>query len=213
MIAIIAILAAILFPIFAKAKSAAQRSACISGMKQWGSAITLYRESNNGFLPQAQNIWVITGKWNYFEALYPYMRNRQIAVCPAQAIGIIRKDLESVWYHEGNPAKGKTLWYGATYNMSRWILPKGKFAPDSLAHIQWSQDNVVVNLDTVDYSGVYRCRMSQGAILFCLAGTWTYYYPCREFPDQIVPGSHQEGSPVLFADMRVGFGKAHQIMQ
>ena len=41
-IAIIAILAAILFPVFAKARARAQDSACISNLKQIGTAVNMY---------------------------------------------------------------------------------------------------------------------------------------------------------------------------
>src|SRR6185312_13133238 len=41
-IAIIAILAAILFPVFAQAKAAAKKSACLSNVKQIGTANVMY---------------------------------------------------------------------------------------------------------------------------------------------------------------------------
>ena len=41
-IAIIAILAAILFPVFAQARAKARQTACLSNMKQIGTAITMY---------------------------------------------------------------------------------------------------------------------------------------------------------------------------
>src|SRR5690348_14921600 len=41
-IAIIAILAAILFPVFAQARERARMSACVSNMKQMGTALMLY---------------------------------------------------------------------------------------------------------------------------------------------------------------------------
>ncbi len=41
-IAIIAILAAILFPVFAQAKAAAKKAACLSNVKQIGTAHMMY---------------------------------------------------------------------------------------------------------------------------------------------------------------------------
>lgn len=47
-IAIIATIAAILFPVFVSAKRAAQKSVCISNLRQFGQAISMYRSEYNG---------------------------------------------------------------------------------------------------------------------------------------------------------------------
>jgi prepilin-type N-terminal cleavage/methylation domain-containing protein/prepilin-type processing-associated H-X9-DG protein len=51
-IAIIAILAAMLLPVLGRAKTAAQRTACLNKLRQWGLAQTLYYDDNNDFLPR-----------------------------------------------------------------------------------------------------------------------------------------------------------------
>ncbi len=50
-IAIISILAAILFPVFARAREQARRASCISNLKQMGLAIALYRGDYDGNNP------------------------------------------------------------------------------------------------------------------------------------------------------------------
>jgi len=52
-IAIIAILAAILFPVFAQAKAAAKKSSCLSNVKQFGIASTLYENDYDDIIPLA----------------------------------------------------------------------------------------------------------------------------------------------------------------
>jgi prepilin-type N-terminal cleavage/methylation domain-containing protein len=53
-IAIIAILAAMLLPALARAKQKAQRTICLSNLKQWGLAQTMYVGENNETYPTAK---------------------------------------------------------------------------------------------------------------------------------------------------------------
>ncbi len=92
-IAIIAILAAILFPVFAKAREKAIATSCLSNLKQVGLALMQYYSDYDETL---------VFYWHPFEAaanglscalahdimfpgncLDPYMKNTQIAHCPA----------------------------------------------------------------------------------------------------------------------------------
>ncbi|MFN3407462.1 MAG: prepilin-type N-terminal cleavage/methylation domain-containing protein [Limisphaerales bacterium] len=51
-IAIIAILAAMLLPALGRAKTAAQRTACMNKLKQWGLALTMYQNDSSDWLPR-----------------------------------------------------------------------------------------------------------------------------------------------------------------
>ena len=53
-IAIIAILAALLLPALASAKQKAQRITCLSHLKQWGLAQTMYTDDNNQTFPKTK---------------------------------------------------------------------------------------------------------------------------------------------------------------
>lgn len=220
-IAIIAILAALLFPVFTKARESANISACTNNMKQIGTALQLYRESNNGCIPLANNIWYInyqdarTQVYNYFDALHPYMKNRGVAICPAKPITAIKDSLVNLWYFDPTTKQRPTNWYGAVYTMSMWPRAKGSLGPNFLAHMTWSRIGAPVNPDNVNYGALYKCRPSEAVMLFCMSGTWSITWDDpnirAKFPKGIAFGSHTRGTPALFADTHVKFANYDQV--
>jgi prepilin-type processing-associated H-X9-DG protein len=74
-IAIIAILAAILFPVFAKARSRALQTQCISNCQQLGRSILLYADDNEDRTPRS---W-----WDWHRPLEPYVKSGEVFACPA----------------------------------------------------------------------------------------------------------------------------------
>lgn len=111
-IAIIAILAAILFPVFAQAREKARQTACLSNIKQWGTAIMMYQQDYDERFPMAYGYYPgvgwLRGLAHFFPAdwakdvtdpdeiaaynmiwantVQPYMKNMEIASCPSAKI-------------------------------------------------------------------------------------------------------------------------------
>ncbi|MDR3709221.1 MAG: DUF1559 domain-containing protein [Capsulimonadaceae bacterium] len=73
-IAIIAILAAILFPVFATAREKARQSTCASNEKQLGIAFLQYAQDYDEVLPYNASEWV--------SATYPYTKSTGVYACP-----------------------------------------------------------------------------------------------------------------------------------
>jgi len=97
-IAIIAILAAILFPVFAQAKAAAQKSVCLSNLRQIGTAMEMYEDDYDSLLPDRRDLKSsLPGGYKPFTSwppsdprsgwalilLEPYTKNDAIWVCPS----------------------------------------------------------------------------------------------------------------------------------
>ncbi len=90
-ITIIAILAAILFPVFARTKEKAKQTACLSNMKQLGQAFNMYRNDYDGFMPYMALVgWDnYSGSWVYYRwvhAIFEYVMNNDIYACPSQPV-------------------------------------------------------------------------------------------------------------------------------
>ncbi len=93
-IAIIAILAALLLPVFLNAKTSAGRSQCVSNCKQIATGLSMYRDDNQGCLmicyhqdhPGTQGYDPVYRHAFWMRALMPYVRSKRVYTCPASTI-------------------------------------------------------------------------------------------------------------------------------
>jgi prepilin-type processing-associated H-X9-DG protein len=84
-IAIIAILAAILFPVFARARENARRASCQSNLKQIGLGIMQYTQDyDEGYPPYLGNNNIATDGFGWAGAVGPYLKSAQIFQCPSE---------------------------------------------------------------------------------------------------------------------------------
>jgi len=82
-IAIIALLAAILFPVFARVRENARRSSCASNMKQIGLGILQYSQDYDERLPNY--VYPEGANPFWYEVTDPYIKSKKIFRCPSQA--------------------------------------------------------------------------------------------------------------------------------
>ncbi|CUU37176.1 MAG: prepilin-type N-terminal cleavage/methylation domain-containing protein [Fimbriimonadales bacterium] len=72
-IAIIALLMAILLPVYTLARRAGQRTVCISNLRQIGLAVRMYRDDYDELPP-------------YLSKIYPYVREGRVFICPVDPL-------------------------------------------------------------------------------------------------------------------------------
>jgi general secretion pathway protein G len=100
-IGIIAILAALLFPVFARAKAAAKQTTCLSNLRQIGDAMVLYMADYDDFFPRGVDpvdhcrpeIWSGSPGWQaqipempyLHDVLQPYLKSRAVFHCPSDS--------------------------------------------------------------------------------------------------------------------------------
>jgi prepilin-type N-terminal cleavage/methylation domain-containing protein/prepilin-type processing-associated H-X9-DG protein len=118
--AIIAILASILFPVFARARENARRTSCLSNLKQVGLALMQYTQDFDESYPAYQaggmganppgGTWSLgtdsSGNyiWAWPQILYPYHKSIQVMNCPSGAGDV----------YANRPIRGN---YGANINL------------------------------------------------------------------------------------------------
>ncbi|MBI5706061.1 MAG: prepilin-type N-terminal cleavage/methylation domain-containing protein [Armatimonadetes bacterium] len=127
-IAIIAILAAILVPVFSQAKAAAKKAACLSNLKQVGTAFELYLADYDDRLPDRRDLKLsLPGGYRPWTTwppsdpragwtavvLEPYVRSLGIFQCPAIAeagLGTAVQVRQAVSAAANAPAANYWLW-------------------------------------------------------------------------------------------------------
>jgi len=83
-IGVIAILAGLIFPAFAKARSAAKRASCANNLHGVGTAFKMYLGDYKDYLPDAAIMKTLTpSKPSITEALEQYIPSSKIMLCPA----------------------------------------------------------------------------------------------------------------------------------
>lgn len=183
-IAIIALLAAILFPVFGRARENARRSTCQSNLRQVGLATQQYIADNDGLYVN----WKVGNGayWEYWpEALYPYLKNKQIFVCPDWPTGGAAKYR---WDHSYLGDEGvifQTSDPGPGYQMNG-------------------------NLDaTAAYPAIRESKIGNPADVFLAwdidpdAGTEQKYFLRGDGPWRKIGGVHPDGDNYLYADGHV----------
>ena len=108
-----ALLAALLFPVFARARENGRRASCQSNLKQRGLALLQGCEDYRGKVPPVNDrLNPETDTW--VNRMQPYTRTNQILRCPSQA-----KDPYGTWGNPGYPPD-QVRWpsYGLNFFMA-----------------------------------------------------------------------------------------------
>jgi len=189
-IAIISILAAILFPVFARARENARRTSCLSNLKQIGLGVLMYTQDYDEKYPaRLMGTWgdhttyktqpdasmpgyvFITydgatggsGRWiSWMDMVYPYIKSTQLFVCPsAPDPGTGPRNL--------NPSYGYNL-YASQCPMSSVVEPS-------------------MTMISMDYNAIYSLNINQYGVEPLLQGT-----------SNTAVVHHLDGANVLFFD-------------
>lgn len=91
-ISIIAILSAILFPVFGRARENARRTSCLSNLRQIGLGLLQYTQDND---ERNTRQWVGTSgpsdpviSYKWMDAIFPYVKSEQVFNCPSHTLPV-----------------------------------------------------------------------------------------------------------------------------
>lgn len=145
-IGIIALFTAIFFPVFARAREKARQTTCLSNLRQLATAATLYSDDYDGYHTRGQ-FAPFTGVHTWLDAIDPYLKSKQIAVCPTAR-------------------RTTALPYSYGYNISYWgagDLLDGMHGVQDLMPVH--QSNVIEPSETVwmiDFERYWGCGLEFG---------------------------------------------------
>jgi len=192
-IAIIAILAALLLPSLSKAKESAKSIACLSNLRQQGTAVGSYEADYNGWLPvkQYKDIGFIASNWK--NQLAPYLGFKNVSLSgtfTGMNKGVFKCPL---WNHDivAETANAYNIYLEGGYGWSQYL-------GGSDDNANWLRRNV----------GRLTALSETIVIADSLSDSSTYYYyltlqkPSWS-PVNAIGSRHSNGANVLWLDLHV----------
>jgi prepilin-type N-terminal cleavage/methylation domain-containing protein len=149
-IAIIAILAAILLPVFAQSREAARRSTCRSNLHQIAMAAQMYARDHDGLYPQEAN--------NFRPLIHPYLNHPTTLRCPSDASTGTRIPPVGPPLNWNGPINPGLIWLPAGWLQSSYQL-HGGLKPDARGDTPLAADDGFrhsTRAETVNLAGEVR---------------------------------------------------------
>lgn len=202
---IIAVLAAILFPVFAPLHESNGHSSCMSNLKQVSLGVVQYTQDYDETFPNSGFAAVPTtnaapatlplqaekpaGVWR--EEIWPYTKNAMMYYCPS--------DQSKQWRNNSVPAQPDE--YAASYTMNRWTAfgLKREAIKKSAEFILLAERN-------------NETQKPNGSYLFA-PWDWSRDVAAKEMARDLALTRHQSGSIVGFSDGHTKWHNAEQMVK
>jgi prepilin-type N-terminal cleavage/methylation domain-containing protein/prepilin-type processing-associated H-X9-DG protein len=216
-IAIIAILAAILFPVFAQAREKARGSACLSNMRQISTAVMMYAQDHDDFMPYGYAYtWPGQKELYWWQDLCrPYIKNEAVYTCPSMSPHV-------TWTDRRPPGTPKPLIkdyianaQGGAYPESKqkeWVGANGPFINNwnnpsrSLAAVEDVAGTIAI-IDGFRSFEVWRLEQTDAWYHAGFGPAFVGNSPEKTIPTGHVHKRHNGGFNAIFVDGHVKFIK------
>lgn len=187
-VALIAIVAALVFPVFVEARLAASDAGCKANLKQIGSALQLYRDDwgSTALADSGERAW---GEGGWTEKLYAYHHSTAIYRCPARNVNFayaLNDKLDSV--AASKPARPCAF-------IAVFEVPGS-----GVGEVKVDDSNGILS-GNANMTGRACHASATGASV--LDHEWTGSKAPADYSALFFPGPHNGGSNVLFYDGHV----------
>lgn len=231
-IAVNSILAAILFPVFARARENARRASCQSNLKQLGLTMLMYSQDYDEGLMPVQSVTpkvggTTTARWP--QILAPYIKSRAFVMCPSadysKALGSTISSATPLFYGgilESTPDSPNSAFYyyglypSYGYNYAYLAPPSDRpNGPDSGSYVAAGSSAQPVSLaaidapsstialaDSADYGSAQGGIYAGYYVIMPPSGDWWNNSDKNIVTGHILP-RHLETTNVLFVDGHV----------
>jgi prepilin-type N-terminal cleavage/methylation domain-containing protein/prepilin-type processing-associated H-X9-DG protein len=232
-IAIVSILAAILFPVFARARENARRAGCMSNLKQIGLAIVQYTQDYDEHYPynytemgETPPNGFFNGSfgWYWEQSIYPYTKSMNVHECPSAPKYPLNSSGKSAPISDNYGANVMLLTTGKKSETGTPVSDGTNYAPVSLASVNFPANTYMV----MDYEN-YRIvpvyiqttkggwGFLPGSAPYGAGGDYASSTPPSNFSDgeraDFESGRHFGGVNVAFADGHVKWIKSDIVYQ
>ena len=202
-ISIIAILAAILFPVFGRVRENARRTSCLSNLRQIGLGLQQYTqdydEQNSRSWYVASGASSASASYKWMDAIYPYVKSEQVFNCPCHTLPVNIPPSASIF--DSYKFRDGTRWGSYAANVT--YFGDGNFNPFLARHLA-SWESPATTVYVVDGVGRYEIAWETGNPP--ISATHPRYIDVGGFPT--VFERHLGTSVVLFCD---GHAKAQRL--
>lgn len=207
-IAIVAILASILFPVFAQSRDKARAASCFSNLQQIGLAYTMYQQDYDGRLPLTNHSG---GLASWIQACQPYIKNREIYRCPSDTSVKRWAQTEDEWTNTANDVRR------SSYFLNAWLAGGGPTGESA-----FGTDVAVANPSSVIYVGESirdsrsdhfhpMCWGASDPLYPTCTGASFAWDPARQETKEIDLRRHNDGANYAFVDGHVKWAKWSQV--
>lgn len=191
---LLAILAAILFPVFAQAREAARKTQCMSNVRQLGMGFMQYFQDYDEQFPYIRR----ETAWPY--TVQPYIKSTQMLRCP--------DDSSINWT---TPLPGKTALHLSTYTLNAYLAPgvstdaQGGNFP-YLASIQKPASLIFLTESPLNYAEAYF-----HAYQWDPPGVTSHWNAAIDRPDDVATEQHSGGFNSAYLDGHAKWSKWTQV--
>ncbi len=207
-ISIIAILAAILFPVFARAREKARQASCQSNLKQLGIVVAMYLQDYDGYYPFSNMNYINSaGASMWWVNVYdPYVKNKQVWICPTAGQFTTNSVITTYGINAyGSSYSGVAPYFGSGfgYSQARPSTPDGNVLHEAavLSPSQKIYAGDPASNGNTDYNGRTLVAHSTAAYIPVLHGGQVG--PFYDSNVSVAPSSTEGGGNYLFADGHV----------